>query len=61
MIKNLKIFLLFFFHFFFFCAAVFQKENSANHKAFVNTDSLEIDIADSILESYKRCKKHQKK
>ena len=53
MIKNFKIFLLFILIFSFFLSCGSSKENSANNKAFVNNDSLEIVVADSILESYR--------
>ena len=53
MVKNFKIFLLFILIFSFFLSCSSSKENSANIKAFVNNDSLEIVIADSILESYR--------
>ena len=52
MIKYFKIFLLFILIYSFFLSCSSSKKKSANNKAFVNTDSLEIVIADSILESY---------
>ena len=52
MIKNFKIFLLFILVFSLFLSCNSSKEKSANNKVFVNTNSLEIVIADSILESY---------
>ena len=53
MIKNFKIFLLFILVFSLFLSCNSSKEKSANNKVFVNTNSLEIVIADSILESYR--------
>ena len=54
MIKNLKIFLLLFLSFSLFLCCNFSKDNSANNiETFINTEILKIDIADSILETYK--------
>lgn len=54
MIKDLKIFLLIFLSFSLFLCCSFSKDNSANNiGTFINPNSLKINIADSILETYR--------